>query len=392
MPEMITGKKTQRYSTEFKVKAVEWSHQAHRSVKGVAEALDIHPFMLSRWRKEYREGQFSMKRVKKAPPDAKQKIQEQDEVARLKRRVSELEEENDILKKSTLSGRGTTEAFRFVWKHRGQHEVKALCRHLNISRSGYYAWANRKPSQRAAENADLLLKVRRVYNDSKGRYGSPRVYQALRREGLVVGENRVARLMREWGMKARVTRVYRRLSKRRDDLKALPNYRLEVKKPVAINQQWSSDVTYIKLGKKYVFLAVVLDLFSRRIISWRLGESLSADFARATLREAFTSRSPAPDLLFHTDRGIEYRAHKTQALLNHHRVRHSMNRPGQCTDNAEVESFFKTLKGELLHATSFMTLRQLRKHIRNYIDGYYNSHRLHSGLGYRTPVEFEEVN
>lgn len=208
----------------------------------------------------------------------------------------------------------------------------------------------------------------------------------------MVGENRVARLMREWGMKARVTRVYRRLSKRRDDLKALPNYRLEAKKPVAVNQQWSSDVTYIKLGKKYVFLAVVLDLFSRRIISWRLGESLSADFARATLREAFRSRSPAPDLLFHTDRGIEYRAHKTQALLNHHRVRHSMNRPGRCTDNAEVESFFKTLKGELLHATSFMTLRQLRKHIRDYIDGYYNSHRLHSGLGYRTPVEFEEVN
>ncbi|WP_369413699.1 IS3 family transposase [Halomonas alkalisoli] len=104
------------------------------------------------------------------------------------------------------------EAFRFVWKHRGQHEVKALCRHLNISRSGYYAWANRKPSQRAPESADLLLKVRRVYSASKGRYGSPRVYQALRREGLVVGVNRVARLMREWGMKARVTRVYRRLS------------------------------------------------------------------------------------------------------------------------------------------------------------------------------------
>ncbi|WP_092527511.1 IS3 family transposase [Onishia taeanensis] len=391
MPKMITGKKTQRYSTEFKVKAVEWSHQAHRSVKAVAEALDIHPFMLSRWRKEYREGKFAMKRVKKAPAEAKQKIQEQDEVTRLKRRISELQEENDILKKSTFSGRGTTEAFRFVWKHRGEHGVKALCRHLNISRSGYYAWANRKPSQRASENAELLSKVRKVYNDSKGRYGSPRVYQTLRRYGLVVGENRVARLMREWGMKARVARVYRRMTKRRDDLKALPNYRLDAEKPDAVNQHWSSDVTYIKLGKRYVFLAVVLDLFSRRIISWRLGESLSADFARATLREAFTSRQPASDLLFHTDRGIEYRAHKTQALLKQHRVRHSMNRPGQCTDNAEVESFFKTLKGELLHATSFVTLRQLRKHIKHYIEGFYNSCRLHSGLGYRTPLEFEGV-
>lgn len=270
--------------------------------------------------------------------------------------------------------------------------MKALCRHLSISRSGYYAWASRKPSQRAAENADLLLKVRRVYSDSKGRYGSPRVYQALRREGVVVGENRVATLMREWGMKARVTRVYRRMTKRRKDLKALPNYRLDAAKPIAVNQHWSSDVTYIKLGKKYVFLAVVLDLFSRRIISWRLGENLSAAFARATLREAFLARKPASELLFHTDRGIEYRAHKTQVLLNQYRVRHSMNRPGQCTDNAEVESFFKTLKGELLHATSFVTLSQLRKHIGQYIERFYNSHRLHSSLGYRTPLEFEGIN
>jgi putative transposase len=205
-------------------------------VQSVAEALDIRPFMLSRWRKEYREGKFAMKRVKKAPVDAKKKIQEQ------------------------------------------------------------------------------------------------------------------------------------------------------------TNQQWSSDVTYIKLGEKYVFLAVVLDLYSRRLISWRLGENLNADFARATLREAFTSRKPVSDLLLHTDRGIEYRAHKTQALLNQHWVRHSMNRPGQCTDNAEVESFFKTLKGELLHATNFVTMRQLRKHIKAYIEGFYNTQRLHSGLGYRTPIEFEGIN
>ncbi|MFB2707364.1 IS3 family transposase, partial [Marinobacter shengliensis] len=163
-------------------------------------------------------------------------------------------------------------------------------------------------------------------------------------------------------------------------------------KPVAVNQQWSSDVTYIKLGRKYVFLAVVLDLFSRRIISWRLDESLNAALAKGALREAFAARRPEAGLLFHTDRGTEYRAQKTQAFLNQNSVRHSMNRPGQCTDNAEVESFFKTLKGELLHATSFVTIRQLRKHIKDYIEGFYNSHRLHSGLGYRTPIEFEGIN
>ncbi|MEL4381349.1 IS3 family transposase [Shewanella algae] len=187
-----------------------------------------------------------------------------------------------------------------------------------------------------SENADLLLKIRRTYNASNGRYGSPRVYQSLRREGIEVGENQVARLMREWGMKARVTRVYRQMTKRRDSAKTLPNYRLEAPRPEATNQHCSNDVTYIKMGRKYVFLAVVLDLFSRRIVSWRLGENLNADFSRAPLREAFKTRQPALGLLFHTDRGIEYRAHKTQALLKQHQVRHSMNGPGQCTDNAIV--------------------------------------------------------
>lgn len=193
-------------------------------------------------------------------------------------------------------------------------------------------------------------------------------------------------------MKARVVRVYRRMTKRRDHLKALPNYRLDTDKPEAQNQHWSSDVTYIRLGNKHVYLAVVMDLFSRRIISWRLDQKLNASLAKATLREAFTARQPEADLLFHTDRGVEYRASRTQALLNQYKVRHSMNRPGQCTDNAEVESFFKTLKGELLHATSFVTLRHLRKHIKDYIEGFYNSERLHSSLGYRTPVEFEMIN
>lgn len=151
-------------------------------------------------------------------------------------------------------------------------------------------------------------------------------------------------------------------------------------------------MTYTKLSDKYVYLAVVKDLFSRRIISWRLDEKLNANLAQTALHQAFMLRQPNAELLFHTDRGNEFRASKTQALLNQHKVRHSMNRPGQCTDSAEVESFFKTLKGELLHATSYISLRHLRKHIKDYIEGFYNSERLHSSLGYRTPIEFEKIN
>ncbi len=146
------------------------------------------------------------------------------------------------------------------------------------------------------------------------------------------------------------------------------------------------------MGRKNVFLAVVLDLFSRRIVGWKLESSLNNELSRGALKQAIADRSPSPGLLFHTDRGTEFRALKMQDMLTRHKIRHSMSRPGYCTDNAEVESFFKNLKGELLHATSFVTLRQLRHHIKHYIECFYNTQRLHSSLDYRTPLEFEEAN
>ena len=237
-----------------------------------------------------------------------------------------------------------------------------------------------------------MLKIRKIFNDSEGRYGSPKVYQSLRNQGIRVGENRVARLMREWGMKARSYRIYRRLLTRRAVLRAWPNYRLATEKPSAVNQQWSSDVTYIKMGRKNVFLAVVLDLFSRRIVGWKLEASLNGDLSRGALKQALQQRLPPPGLLLHTDRGTEFRALRMRDMLTQHRIVHSMSRPGYCTDNAEVESFFKSLKGELLHATSFVTLRQLRHHIKQYIERFYNTQRLHSSLGYRAPLEFEGAN
>lgn len=242
------------------------------------------------------------------------------------------------------------------------------------------------------ENADLLIKIRRIFDNSEGRYGSPKVYQTLKSQGVRVGENRVARLMREWGMKARTYRIYRRLLTRRAILRAWPNYRLATEKPVTPNQQWSSDVTYIKMGRKNVFLAVVLDLFSRRIVGWKLESSLNDELSSSALKQALAERSPPPGLLLHTDRGTEFRALKMREMLARKQIIHSMSRPGYCTDNAEVESFFKSLKGELLHATSFATLRQLRHHIKHYIERFYSTQRLHSSLGYRTQLEFESAN
>lgn len=260
-----------------------------------------------------------------------------------------------------------------------------------MSRSGYYDWLLRPLSKRDAEDAELLQRIKLIYFNSKERYGSPKVYQALRQEGCVVGENRVARLMRLAGLKARVDRVYRRMQKRRQELKIVVNHRLELSKATGPNQQWSGDVTYIRHGKHFIYLAVILDLWSRKIVGWAVSHQVNARLTITTLKQALRQRKPKEGLLLHTDRGIEYRATDTQELINKAGILHSMNRPGCCTDNAEVESFFKTLKAELIHKSYWADIHQLEKKIKRYIELFYNRKRSHSSLNYLSPVQFEKL-
>lgn len=262
---------------------------------------------------------------------------------------------------------------------------------MGVSRSGYYDWLRRKPSPRHVQDEELLSRIRRIFKAVKGRYGSPKVHKALRQEGTCVGEKRVARLMREAGLKARVERVYRRMNKTRAELKVLPNHRLEAPKASGPDQQWSSDVTYIRQGRRHVFLAVIVDLWSRKIIGWALHEKLNANLSIAALYKALKQRKPKPGLILHTDRGVEFRAHAMQHWLRKYGVRHSMNRPGQCTDNAEVESFFKTLKAELIHDSHFANVEQMRSRVSDYIRNFYNKVRLHSSLDYVSPIQFERA-
>jgi len=262
---------------------------------------------------------------------------------------------------------------------------------MKVSASGYYAWRQREPSARAQQDAQLLTQIRAVFDAHKGRYGSPKIHQVLRRMGIFIARKRVARLMREAGLKARVERVYRRMTKRRAELKVLPNFRLGLAAPTGPNQQWSSDVTYIRLGKRHVFLAVVVDLWSRRIVGWSLQDALNATLSTAALAMALKRRKPKPGLIFHTDRGCEFRAHAMQVWLKRYGIRHSMNRPGQCTDNAEVESFFKTLKSELIYDNCFANIVRLREKVDHYIRNFYNRIRLHSSLNYLSPIEYEKA-
>lgn len=206
-----------------------------------------------------------------------------------------------------------------------------------------------------------------------------------------MGKKRVERLMREAGLKARVSRVYRKMAGLHRFYQRVPNLRITRPKPDGPNQHWAADLTYIRVGKRWLYLAVVIDLYSRKVIGWSLGKQKTSALTKASLMMAIRNRKPAPGLVFHTDRGVEYRAHEIQSVLTRYGMQASTNRPGCCTDNAEMESFFHTLKGELIKDNRFFGEMNLRDKLAGYIQHFYNRIRLHSSLNYQSPVEYEAM-
>jgi putative transposase len=269
-----------------------------------------------------------------------------------------------------------------------QFPVKESCVALSVSRSGYYQWVGTEQSVRAEANAELLKEIERVYHEHKGRYGSPRITQQLRQEGVVCGENRVARLMRENELAARGKKAFRP----RTTLPgpgAAPNLikELEANAP---DQVWASDVTYVSTLEGWLYLAVILDLFSRRVVGWKLGESLEAELVVAALRNALVLRQPDQGLYFHSDRGSQYSSEAVRKPLSVIGAKQSMSGVGNCYDNATVEAFFSTLKTECFPDNQvFRSRAQARCELFEYIEVYYSNQRLHSALGYRTPCQYE---
>ncbi|WP_448556919.1 IS3 family transposase [Thalassotalea montiporae] len=394
MPRYTNPRKTWFYPVDFKIKAVELSLKDDVMSKDVAHALDIHPFMLSRWRKEYREGKFNLPVRYKSSKELMSELpskQELNKIKQLQRENERLKQENDLLKKATVSGGSTSARFGFIKRHGKALGVKYLCTWLKVSRSGYYAWLHRSPSNRVLADNALLNNIKTIFNASLHTYGSPRVYEALKKLGIRTSKKRVARLMHEYGLVARAVKTYRKTAKVKFFYKEIENKRQLLEKPEGINQQWSGDITYLKVGKRWHYLAVVIDLFSRRIVGWAFGAKKSTALTLSALRQALHQRKPRTRLLFHTDRGAEYRAHVVQQFLQRNNVEASMNRPGCCTDNAEVESFFHSLKADLIRGNTFSSANKLHALLKSYLNNFYNRQRLHSSLGYQTPAEFESA-
>ena len=271
------------------------------------------------------------------------------------------------------------------------YPVKVLCEHLKISAGRYYAWRCRKPSVRLAEDQRLLAQIQRIYTNNHEAYGSPRVHQALRQQGIFVGRKRVERLMREAGLQGRVRQVYRNIARKHPIHLKTGNKRLELAKPTAPDQHWAADLTYIRHQGRWFYLVAVLDLYSRKIVGWSMGWRKTNELTNKAIRGAFEQRQPAPGLIFHTDRGVEFVSYEIQGILQKHNAEPSMNRAGQCTDNAEMESFFHSFKAEWVKNRYFSSERNLRAAIKGYIQDFYNPRRLHSSLGYCSPDEFEAM-
>lgn len=265
-----------------------------------------------------------------------------------------------------------------------------VCEVLGLSRSGYYAWLKRKPSQRQVSDQKLLPMIVQVHKQSRCSYGSPRVTKELKRQNHSCGRHRVARLMRRSGVRGLQKRSFRpRTTDSKHALVIAPNRLKEQPPPTAPDQIWVADITYIHTTQGWLYLAAVMDLYSRKIVGWAVADHLKSSLAQQALSRALQTRRPCRDLLHHSDRGIQYASHDYVGLLESNQLLRSMSAQGYCYDNAAMESFFSTLKTDLLHRQTWHSQAEVRLAIFEYIETFYNRRRLHSALDYQSPAEFE---
>jgi transposase InsO family protein len=281
--------------------------------------------------------------------------------------------------------------FACILAEKAHFPVSLMCSCLQVSRSGFYAWLRRPPSKRASENERLLARIREAHEQSLKRYGSPRVFKALRKQGDVAGRHRIARLMRLAGLRGRRKRGFVRTTDSRHDQPIAENLLGRRFAASAPNTAWVSDITYIPTGEGWLFLAVVLDLFSRRIVGWGMSSAIDTGLAVSALEMALQQRGDVKGLVHHSDRGTQYASAQYQRMLKAHGIQASMSRAGDCWDNAVAESFFATLKTELVHGRHYATRQEAKSEVFEYIEVFYNRHRLHSSLGYESPAAFEEL-
>lgn len=279
--------------------------------------------------------------------------------------------------------------YAFIQQHRQEFRVTRLCQTLHVSRSGFYAWHGRPESPRAQQNRALLTHMQKLHQDTREAYGARKMWHLLKQKGHACGRHRIARLRRLAGMVAQRRRRFVRTIQARPEKVSIPNQLNREFTVAKKNRVWAADITYVPTRAGWLYLAVLLDLYSRRVVGWAMRERQTTTLVVEAWRMAWEQRHPAEGLLHHSDQGNQYTASLYRTILTRRGVVLSLSRKGNCYDNAVVESFFSSLKNELTHDRSFQDRTEARQAIFHYIEGFYNRTRLHQTLGYRSPEEFE---
>lgn len=276
-----------------------------------------------------------------------------------------------------------------IKENENNFDIRMMCEAMNLSRSGYYDWANRSPSKRELDNNILANQIKEIFDSEKQRPGSPRIARKLRQAGQKVGENRVANIMRKKGWRAKGARKFKATTNSNHNLPVAPNLLEQNFEAIQANEKWVSDITYVWTEEGWLYLAVVLDLYSRMVVGWAMNERMTASLVCDALQMALWRRKRPQGVILHSDRGSQYCSRVYRTLLADNNLICSMSKRGDCFDNAAMESWNGSLKVEAIHGERFKTRVEAKQHIFDYIDVYYNRQRLHSKLGYLSPVDFE---
>jgi putative transposase len=281
--------------------------------------------------------------------------------------------------------------YHFIHEHHETLNTATLCRLLSVSRSAYYRWLEQQPSAREERDEELLRLIQTIHRQSQEVYGSPRIHAELRDQGIRCGRKRVARLMHQNGIRAKMVRRFKVTTRSRRGQKYAPDLvqqEFMVSRP---NQVWTSDITYIWTREGWAYLTVVLDLYSRMVVGWEFGARLTATIVTSAVSRAIHNRRPSQEVILHSDRGSQYASEELQLLAADHALKLSMGRTGSCYDNAVTESFFHTLKTEHVYFNKYQTREQARHSIFEYIEIFYNRKRKHSTIGYCSPIQYEQL-
>ncbi|MCS6503992.1 IS3 family transposase [Burkholderia thailandensis] len=375
-----------RYTLEFKLEAVRLV-KAGQSVAAVAATLDVPSQSISNWLKAEQEGKLGGAGTKPVSP-------EQMELSRLRAEVARLKMERDILKKALRVLReGVDVKYAFIERNRHHWPISVLCEVLDVSPSGFHQRRQRtaqdKPRRSRVSDDALLAHIRAIHAEVKGEYGWPRMWKELVARGVRVGKERVRKLMAQHGIRARHKRKYIATTNSNHNLPVAPNLLARNFTATAPNQVWTSDITYCATAEGWVYLAVIIDLFSRQVVGWSMQSHMKAELVTDALRMAWFRRRPDAGVIVHSDRGSQYCSGLFQDSLKAYGMRSSMSRRGDCWDNAPTESLWGSLKVARLHGRHFATRRAAMDEIVDWL-GFYNSRRLHSTLDYVSPMTFEK--